>query len=280
MNEYSSKDLFKISNELRKDILDISYLAKAHHIGSEFSCIDILTSIFFNYMDTDINNYMDVNSDTFCLSKGHAALALYVTLSKKGFFSKEKLIENFLTDGGNLGGHPDRYSLPGIEINSGSLGHSLSVGAGIALAAKNDSINKKIIVLLGDGECNEGMIWEAALFSSHYNLNNLIAIIDLNGLQGLGTTNQVMNLNSLNNKFESFGWFTQEIDGHNFDQINYSIKQCGIKNKMPNIIIANTIKGKGVTSMENTLKSHYETLTKERYNETLDELRQFTNNEF
>ena len=268
----SEKKLFKISKELRKDILEISFKSKAHHIGSEFSCIDILTSIYYNFINNNPKNYKKNISDTFILSKGHAALALYVVLCKKKFFSKKALYENFLTDGGKLGGHPDRFSMPGIEINSGSLGQCLSIGAGLSLAAKDINSKKKIFVLIGDGELNEGMIWEAALFSAHQKLNNLIAIIDNNNMQGLGASNKIMNMSPLEKKFQSFGWNTQKINGHNFSEINLAFQNAFNKGNKPNVIIANTVKGKGVKSMENKLSSHYETLTKKRFYQTLHEL--------
>jgi transketolase len=275
MNEYNNKDLFLLSNQLRKEIIDISYKSKAHHIGSEFSCIDLLTSLFFNYIDLEPNNFLSNKRDWFMIGKGHASLAYYVILSKKGFFSIDDLVKNFLKDGGLLGGHPDKSVMPGIDINSGSLGHSLSIASGIALAAKKDDTKRKSFVLLGDGECNEGMIWESALFSAQHKLDNLIAIVDLNGLQGLGRTEEVISLQSLPLKFESFGWNVQEIDGHDFSEINESFKSCGMVKNKPNIIIAKTIKGKGAHSMEDTLKSHYETLTKERYEEVSNELNDY-----
>jgi len=277
-NFLNEKELFKISKDLRKDILDISYKSKAHHIGSEFSCIDVLCSLYYNFINYNPENYKKKSSDTFILSKGHAALALYVILSKNKFFSKKELVNNFLVDGGKLGGHPDRLSMPGIEINSGSLGHCLSVGAGISISAKNSNLNKKVYVLLGDGELNEGMIWEAVLFSAQNNLNNLIAIVDLNNMQGLGNTKNIINLHPLDKKFESFGWKTQKVDGHNFNQLNQAFKNAKKEGSKPSVIIANTIKGKGVKSMENKLSSHYETLTKERYDQTLLELKKYSIN--
>ena len=275
MNEYSIKDLFLLSNQLRKQILDISYKAKAHHIGSEFSCIDLLTSLFFNYADIEPNNFTSNQRDWFMLGKGHASLAYYVILAKKGFFTLDELSKNFLTDGGLLGGHPDKNSSMGIDINSGSLGHSLSIASGIALASKKDDLNRKSFVLMGDGECNEGMIWESALFASQFKLDNLVAIIDLNGFQGLGRTKEVINLKSLSKKFESFGWYVQEINGHNFSEINKSFESCSSIKDKPNLIIANTIKGKGVASMEDTLESHYETLSDSRYQEVSNELEKY-----
>ncbi len=265
--------LNNIAYQLRKDIIDISYSSKAHHIGSEFSCIDILTSLYFNIMNIFPKDPYNIKRDWFLLSKGHAALALYTTLSKAGFFNKNKLKKEFLSDGGLLGGHPDKNSLPGIEMSSGSLGHSLSIGSGVALGLKINNIKSKVFVLLGDGELNEGMIWEACMFSSHNKLDNLIAIIDYNRLQGFGTTDQILNLDPLDKKFESFGWKTKVINGHNIEEIISTMRSLPLEKNNPTVIIANTIKGKGIKSMENKLHSHYEILTKERYKEVLGELK-------
>ena len=264
-NTSQINDLNKISFFLRKKIIEISYKTKAHHIGSELSCIDILVALYFSVMNINASTPPDKNRDFFILSKGHAALALYVTLMKKGFFSEDYLKKEFLSDGGKLGGHPDMNKKLGIEISSGSLGHGLSIGAGIALANKKDGNQGKAFVLLGDGECNEGMVWEAILFASHQKLDNLMAIIDYNKLQGFGSTKNVLNLDPLKEKFESFGWNTLEVDGHNIESIVNASRELLKKKNKPNLIIANTIKGKGVDSMENKLESHYEVLDEKKY---------------
>ena len=257
--------LKKISFFLRKKIIEISYQAKAHHIGSELSCIDILVALYFNIMNINANTPHDKNRDFFILSKGHAALALYVTLMKKGFFSENYLKKEFLSDGGTLGGHPDKNNQLGIEISSGSLGHGLSIGAGIALANKKDNNPGKVFVLLGDGECNEGMVWEALLFASHQKLNNLMAIIDYNKLQGFGSTKDILNLDPLKEKLESFGWNTKEVNGHDINSIINTSKELFKEKNKPSLLIANTIKGKGINSMENKFESHYEVLDEKKY---------------
>ena len=258
-------DLNKISFFLRKKIIEISYQAKAHHIGSELSCIDILVALYFNIMNINAKTPNDKNRDFFILSKGHAALALYVTLMKKGFFSENYLKKEFLSDGGALGGHPDKNTQLGIEVSSGSLGHGLSIGAGIALANKKDSSPGKVFVLLGDGECNEGMVWEALLFASHHRLNNLMAIIDYNKLQGFGSTKDILNLDPLKEKLESFGWNTKEVNGHDIKAIINTSKELFEEKSKPSLLIANTIKGKGIQSMENKFESHYEVLDEKKY---------------
>jgi transketolase len=260
-NNLNNYDLSTLAKYLRRDIIEISYIKKAHHIGSELSCIDILTILYFKVMNFNPKIKNKNYRDFFLLSKGHAALALYVTLCKKGFFSKNYLDKEFLNNGGKLGGHPDYNTSLGIEYSSGSLGHGISVGAGIALAKKKDKIPGNVYVLIGDGECNEGMIWEAILFGSSFNLDNLTVIVDFNNLQGLGKSNKIIGLDPLSKKFESFGWHTIETNGHNFEQLNKAFSKK-IKNK-PKIIIAKTIKGKGLISMQNKLSSHYETISSE-----------------
>ena len=261
--------LNNISFLLRKKIIDISYQTKSHHIGSALSCIDILVALYYKIMNVDPNEPTKKVRDYFILSKGHAALALYVTLMNRGFFSENYLMKEFISDGGKLGGHPDKNISLGIEISSGSLGHGLSIGAGIALANKKDKNPSKTFVLLGDGECNEGMVWEASLFAGHQQLDNLIAIIDYNKLQGLGATKEILDLHPLKEKFQSFGWNTQEVNGHNIVSIINTANEMFAEKNKPNLIIANTIKGKGIASMENKFESHYEVLDETKYLEII-----------
>ena len=274
MNKFSEVELKKIANKLRKKIIKISFKNKAHHIGSELSCIDILTALFHNYINLNKDDIFDSNSDVFIMSKGHAALAYYVLLAEKNFFSYNELEKNFLSNSGRLGGHPDYKAMNAVQVNSGSLGYGVSVGAGFALIAKKQNLNRKVYVLLGDGECNEGSIWESILFSSHHNLSNLIIMIDQNKLQGLGDTKSVMDMKSLKNKFESFGCDVFDINGHDFLQIDNTFQKSlnQNNNNMPKVIISSTIKGKGVKTMEGKLSSHYETLTSTRYDEVMKEL--------
>lgn len=268
--------LEKIAFALRKMIIQVSYQAKAHHIGSALSCIDIITVLYFNTMNLYSKKSFHANRDWFMLSKGHAALAQYVALVERGFFDKSTLMSEFLTDGGIFGGHPDTSITHGIEMSSGSLGHGLSIGSGVALSAKKDNKSFRSFILLGDGECNEGMVWEAAMFASHHKLDNLVAIVDYNNLQGLGKNNEILNLNSLSEKFCSFGWSVREINGNNINEIVKALNPLPYKKDMPSIIIANTIKGKGVPSLENQLHSHYEVLTKERYDQIMKELEELS----
>lgn len=272
INKTKSTQLKTIAHDLRKMIINISYKSKAHHIGSALSCIDLLTTLYFYSMKINLNDFNSENRDWFMLSKGHAALALYVTLAKRGYFNELLVEKEFLKNGGIFGGHPDRLIKYGIEISSGSLGYGLSIAAGYALAAKKNNVKCRSIVLLGDGECNEGMIWEAVMFAKQHKLDNLVAIIDYNNLQGLGYCDEILDLSSLSEKFSSFGWCVREIDGHNITEIMNTLDLLPIENNIPNVIIANTIKGKGVSCLENRLDSHYKILNKQIYLEIIEEL--------
>jgi transketolase len=222
-------------------------------------------------MKIDPKNPESENRDRFILSKGHAAAALYATLAERGFFNKE-LLENYCKNGQKIAGHSTRGCLPGVEASTGSLGHGLPMGAGMALAGKCDKKDYRIFILMSDGECDEGSVWEAALFASHHKLDNLVAIIDYNKFQALGRTNEVLNLEPLGEKWRNFGWEVKETDGHNFSEIEKNLSPIPFKNQKPSLLIAHTIKGKGVSFMEDKLESHYKRLTKEEYEESLKEL--------
>lgn len=261
-----NKKLIALRNKtekIRKEVIKISYNSKAHHIGSELSCLEILVSLYFDVMNINPKKKIDAR-DNFILSKGHAALALYVVLAEIGFYSYNYLEKNFLTNGGKLGGHPDRNEKLGIDFCSGSLGHGLSIAAGMALSDKINKSKKNIFVLLGDGELNEGMIWESVLFCSHHKLNNLYAVIDSNNLQGFGFNTDVLNLDPIDEKFISFGWNVQIVNGHNLKEIILAFKKFK-KNNKPNLLIAKTVKGKGINFLENKLESHYKVLNYEEY---------------
>lgn len=258
------------SRDFRIEILKTIHKAGKGHIGGAYSCIDILTVLYYagilNINKANFNN----NRNRFLLSKGHAAIAQYVILQDLGFFEKEQLY--LMNNGGILGEHPD-HNIPGIEFDSGSLGHGLGVASGFALAAKLDDLDYMTYVLLGDGECHEGTIWEAAMFSSHMNLNNLVAIVDRNGLCIHGKTEDINKLNPFADKWRSFGWNVIEIDGHDIIELWEAFKSI-VYNKptKPSVIIANTIKGKGVSFMENNHKWHHGGINKEIYDLAYAEL--------
>ncbi len=256
-------NLNNISKELKKKILDISYKKKIHHIGSCLSCVDILTALYFGFMK--INKKKINKNDRFIMSKGHAALTYYLMLMKKKFFSEKFLFKEYLKNNGKFGGHPDTNISLGIDFCSGSLGNGLSVASGMAYTYKKDKKNNRVFVLIGDGECNEGIIWEAALFSAHHKLNNLYVVLDYNKLQGFGSTKNIINLEPIKLKFQSFNWNVEVVDGHNIQNIISGLKKLKKLKKKPNLIIANTVKGKNVKFMENRFESHYHVLNENEY---------------
>ncbi len=256
------------SNEIRLTILDAIYHSGKGHVGGAFSCTDILVALYYGgVLKYDSTNPKLEQRDRFILSKGHAAIALYAILADLDYFSNSEL--ELFNNGGMLGEHPD-ISIPGIEINSGSLGHGLGVGAGMALAAKIDEKKYKIFVLLGDGECNEGSVWEAAMFAAHHNLDNLTGIVDRNGLCIHGSTEEINHLDPLDKKFESFGWCVETMDGHDIDEIVSKVKDNN--SGKPKMIIANTVKGKGVSFMENVASWHHGNISDDLYEQAKTEL--------
>jgi len=257
-----------ISKKIRKSILKMNSKSSASHSGSALSIVDILTVLYFKVLNIDARNPNFIDRDKFILSKGHASSALYATLAEKGFFGKS-LLDGFYLDGGLLPGHLDKESVPGIEVSSGSLGHGLSIGIGMAIANKVDQKNSKVYIICGDGELNEGSMWEAAMFAAHQKLNNLILIVDYNKLQGYGKTNDVINLEPLHDKFQAFNWHVIQIDGHNYQEIENALLVETIK---PKVIIAHTIKGKGVSYMENEFVWHYKSPNDEQLKQALSEL--------
>ena len=260
MKKSNTSKLINISDSIRKKIIEISYKKKAHHIGSCLSCVEIMTVLFFQIMKFSKKKIKQ--NDFFILSKGHAALIYYLVLVQKNFFSEKYLLKNFLSNNGTLGGHPDRNKKLGIDYCSGSLGHGISVGCGVAFSNLKEKKRNKVFVLIGDGECNEGMVWESFLFAGHHKLHNLFVVIDYNKLQGFGSTNNILNLSSLKKKVKSFNWNVYEADGHNIKDLISKSNKLILKKNKPNLIIANTIKGKGISFMENKFESHYQVLNK------------------
>jgi transketolase len=242
--------------QIRRDIVNSIHKAGKGHIGGAYSIVEILVSLYFgNVLKYDPSNPKWEERDRFILSKGHAGIALYAVLADLGFFPKEEL--DFLNKGRLLAEHPDPR-IPGIEVVSGSLGHGLSVGAGMALADKFDEKPRRTFVLMGDGECYEGSVWEAAMFASHHQLNNLCGIVDRNGLITHGTTESINKLEPFKDKWLAFGWDVIEIDGHNIKKLVRTLQKFTRKaSGNPTLILANTIKGKGVSFMENQANWHH-----------------------
>lgn len=251
----TSKFCREKANDIRKQVFRMATKAKGSHLGTAFSCIDILTILYFRILKINPKKPKDINRDRFILSKGHACSGLYVTLAEKGFFAK-KLLKSYLKDGTIFAAHPSS-GIPGIELSTGSLGHGLSVGVGMAIAAKHDRRHYKVYVLISDGECDEGSTWEAVLCASHFKLDNLVVIVDYNKIQAFGRVEDVLGLEPFKDKWQSFGFAVREIDGHNHSQIIDELENVPFVKGKPSVIIAHTIKGKGVSFMENTIDWHY-----------------------
>lgn len=260
-----------LAREIRRDVLEMIYRRKAPHIGCSFSVVDILTVLYYKILKVDPKNPTNPGRDRFILSKGHAAPALYAVLRRRGFIDKE-FLDSFAVDGGSLEIHPNRNLLQGIETSSGSLGHGLSLAAGMALAGKRDKNNWRVFALLGDGELDEGSCWEAIMFSSHNKLDNLVAIVDKNQCQILGKTSEVLGLEPLADKWRSFGWATKEINGHDFKGLLDTFLSLPFEAGKPSCIIADTVKGKGVSFMENEIRWHDKFPDEEEYKRALAEL--------
>lgn len=253
MKDY--KVLEETAQRIRRDIVTMLHASKSGHPGGSLSASDILTALYFETMNVDPEHPNAEDRDRFILSKGHAAPVLYATLAEKGYFPKEELM-TLRKEGAMLQGHPDMKGIPGVDMSTGSLGQGLAAANGMALAAKLDNKDYNVYALLGDGEVQEGMVWEAAMFAAHYKLDNVTIIIDHNGLQIDGKNEDVMGVEPLNKKWEAFGWHVIMIDGHNFEEIISAIeKSHQIKDK-PTAIIAKTVKGKGVSFMENEAGWH------------------------
>ncbi len=266
----NTQELENKSTKIRLDILNAIRIAKKGHIGGSYSIVDILVTLFhgkFLKYDSKKPNWPE--RDRFILSKGHAGIALYAVLADLGFFPKEEL--NFLNNKQMLGEHPDQF-IPGVETISGSLGHGLPVAAGMALADKFDrKVERKTYIILGDGECYEGSVWEGANFAAHHNLSNLCAIIDRNKLITHGSTEDINSLEPMKDKWESFGWKVEEINAHNFDELHNFFSSWPNKSSKPTLLIANTVKGKGVSFMEDP-SWHCKVPTKEEYKIAMKEL--------
>ncbi len=265
-------DYQKISRRIRQLSLVMISRAKSSHIGSNLSIVDLLTVLYEKTLRVKPGKPLWPNRDRFILSKGHGCAAVYAALAIKGFFP-EKWLETYHQNNSRLAGHITAYGVPGVEVSAGSLGHGLPIGAGLALAAKRDRKKYRVFVLMSDGELDEGSNWEAILFAGHHSLDNLVAIIDYNKLQALGRTNEVINLEPLGDKWQAFGWQVKEIDGHNFDEIEKAFSRIPFKKGQPTCLICHTVKGKGVSFMENKLAWHYRYPDEKQLAKALQELK-------
>lgn len=255
--------LSAIANEIRKGALTAVYSAQSGHPGGSLGIADILAYLYFEEMNVDPENPKMEDRDRLVLSKGHTSPALYAALAEKGFFPKEDL-KTFRHKDSYLQGHPDMKNIPGVDMSTGSLGLGVSAACGMALSGKISEKTYRVWAILGDGESQEGQVWEAAMFASHYGLNNLAIFVDCNGLQIDGPTADVMNPEPFDEKYRAFGWNTMVIDGHDFDQIDAAVKAAKASDK-PFAIIAKTVKGKGVSYMENKCEWHGSAPKEEQY---------------
>ena len=265
------EDLKVKANNIRKSVIEEVYSAASGHPGGSLSAADILTVLYFNQMNIDPKDPKNENRDRFVLSKGHASPVLYATLAERGYFPKEEL-KSFRKLGSMLQGHPDMKGVPGVDMTTGSLGQGLSAANGMALASKLDSKGYRVYVLLGDGEIQEGQVWEAAMTSSHYNLDNICVIVDNNNLQIDGAVTDVMNVYPIDKKFESFGFEVFTVDGNNIDELISAFEKAKTVKGKPTAIVAKTIKGKGVSYMENQAGWHGKAPKEEEYLKAMEEL--------
>ncbi len=264
--------LANIANDIRMEVIEQVYEAQSGHPGGSLSCADILAVLYFNQMNIDPKQPDSPARDRFVLSKGHCSPALYSALARKGYFDKEDL-KGFRKVESNLQGHPDMNKVPGVDMTTGSLGQGLSAAVGMAIGSKMDSAGCRVYCLVGDGEIEEGQIWEAAMSASKNKLDNLCVIVDHNGLQIDGKVEEVAGLVDIKEKFESFGFYALEIDGHDIEEIIHAFDTARQKKGMPTVIIANTIKGKGVSFMEGKADWHGKAPNKEQYEEAINELK-------
>ena len=242
--------------KIRRHGIEMTHLSHGSHIGAILSVADIIGVLYNDIANVNPQNPQMSDRDRIILSKGHAGAAIYAALAEKGFFDVEELKTHY-ADGSRLSGHVSHKGVPGVEFSTGSLGHGLSVAAGMAYAAKKDDKNHRVFVILGDGECDEGSVWEAALMANHYKLNNLVAIIDHNKMQSLDFCENTIALAPFADKWKAFGWNVLDIDGHDHDELKEAFDNASLSTEKPTVVIANTIKGKGISFMENNILWHY-----------------------
>lgn len=255
-------DSIELANRIRMHGLEMTRVSKGSHIASILSVADIMAVLYADIVRKDPSNPRDPARDRVILSKGHAGAAMYAALAETGYMDPE-ILKSHYADGSILSGHVSHKGVPGVEFSTGALGHGLAVGAGMALAARLDKRDHRVFVVMGDGECDEGSVWEAAMFSAHQGLRNLVAIIDYNKMQSLKTCEETIRLEPFAAKWRDFGWYTEEVDGHDHGALRSALS--GIPSDRPRCIIAHTIKGKGVSFMEGNILWHYRSPQGEEY---------------
>jgi len=272
MDETQSIDpISLLAKTIRAHSLMMVHRTKASHIGGCLSMADLLAVLYGKILRIDAANPKWAERDRFILSKGHGAAILYAVLAEKGFFSKE-LLNTYYQNGSFLAGHANSHNVPGVEVSTGSLGHGLPIGCGMALAGKRGNKPYRVFVIMSDGELDEGSNWEAILFAPQHKLDNLVAIVDYNKIQSFGTVSEVLDLDPLADKWLSFRWAAREIDGHNYKQIESTLESIPFEQGKPSVIIAHTVKGKGVSFMENQLVWHYKSPDDKQLAQALAEL--------
>ena len=264
-------DYKALATRIRADVLKMVHYGQASHVGSSLSTVDLLAVLYGGVLRVDASRPEWPDRDRFILSKGHACAAVYAVLAERGFFPREWL-DSYCQNGAHLFGHITHHGVPGVEASTGSLGHGLSIGCGMALAGKRNSQSYRVFVLLSDGECDEGSTWEAAMFAPHHRLDSLVAIVDYNKIQCTDKVKKVLDLDPLGAKWQAFGWAVREIDGHDFEQIEKALLSIPFKPRQPSCIIAHTVKGKGVSFMENQVVWHFQYPDAEQLRQALNEL--------
>lgn len=257
--------------KIRRHGLEMTHVSKGSHIGSILSVADIVAVLYADILNVDPAYPQKPDRDRVILSKGHAGAAMYAALAECGFFDTKELLTHY-ADGSCLSGHVSHKGIPGVEFSTGSLGHGLPVGAGMAMSLKKDKIGSRVFVILGDGECDEGSVWEAALIANHYRLDKLVAIVDHNKMQSLDFCDNTIELSPFADKWKSFGWHVAEVDGHDHEQLRAVLQNTSSQNQKPTVVIAHTVKGKGITFMENNILWHYRTPQGDEYAAAVAEL--------
>jgi len=256
---------------VRRDVVRLSYKAKTGHIGSSLSCAELISALFFHFLRLDSEDPAWPERDRFLMSKGHACVPLYSCLAQLGHLPRE-ILKDYGCEGGPLGHHPKKNPAFGIEFGTGSLGHGLSLGCGMALVAKSAGRSWRTVVMMSDGEQGEGTVWEAAGFAAHHHLDNVLAIVDFNKMQALGVTQDILGLEPLDARWRAFGWGVRRVDGHDMRAVVEALDAFPFEPGKPSIIIADTIKGKGISFMENSLLWHYRCPDQKEYEAAMREL--------
>ncbi len=273
LNTAEKTKLISLARSIRKNLIAAIHNAQTGHPGTSLSMIEILTLLYFKIMRYDCRRPHDPDRDYFILSKGHGSPALYATLMEAGFLQKEELLQNLRKFGGRLQGHPNAACLPGVDVSTGSLGQGISIAIGVALGLKLNKKTNKVYCMLGDGELQEGQVWEAGMAAAFFKLDNLVVVVDRNFLQSDGRTDTIMDLGDISAKWKSFGWTVySDVKGHDFTSLYKAFRKASHAATKPSVIIAHTVKGKGISFMENTVHWHHHPINKEEFELAMNEL--------